>query len=363
MSPSSVGSRALRVLVVATSLGRTSGGGLAFLDGLVGSLSRSEGLALAVAGPARLVAERWATGEGTPEIIDVPEVVGLGRIALDVYAVAQARRWNADVVHYPHEWCPPSSRPVVVTLQNIRAFHPQSAPGMGARGTAIRRLAGATAGRAAAIVAVSSTAASTWNRVVPHARATDLIPEGFTPPLRRLAGALDEISDYRDLTPGYVLAITGPAGYKNPHLTLEAMRQHTARDTSARWVIAGVAPGEWHDRIRRRGVGVVERDDLLVLMRHARSVVFLSEVESFGLPALESLCMGTQPIVLKGTAMEEWLGAACCPVAPRVEEILAAVEWRHKRSGTSVLQNSVLKSRFHWDRIAESYAAVYRRIT
>lgn len=355
--------RAKRVLVVATSLGRTSGGGMAFLDGLVGSLSLVDDVKLAVVGPARLASQRWAGGGmGELEIIDVPNTAGIARIAVDAYAVAQARRWNADVVHYPHEWCPPSARPVVMTLQNIRAFHPRSAPGMGARGRALRRLSVGTAGRAAAIVAVSRIAASTWNRVARNTPATDLIPEGFTSPKRPLAMGLDELSRYRDLSPGYVLAITGPAAYKNPELTLEAMRRHTAVNPLARWVVAGVAPGEWHNWRRRRGVGIVNRDELLVLMQHAHSVVFLSEVESFGLPALESVFMGTAPIVLKGTAMEEWLGPACYPVAPRVQEILAALE-SVKAPLDSASHPQDQLDRFDWANIAQSYSAVYRRVS
>lgn len=355
------GQRRLHVLLVATSFVRTSGGGRTFLAGLAGGLSATDEVRVTIAAPLEHVPDSLKSAGH--RIVDVGAPPGALRLMADAFVSLRAQRWGVDVVHYPHEWCPPSPRPVVLTAQNIRPFHPRTAGTSGARGTALRGLSRMTAHRASAVVAVSRTAAEAWNRFVPVAQVSDIIPEGFTAPAGDLASQV-KASEAQGLRfkPDYILAVTGGAEYKNASLTIETMRRHTSRNRLARWVVAGVPPGRWHDGQRRFGVGHVERDHLLRLMASARAVVFLSEVESFGLPALEALAMGSRPIVLKGTAMAEWFGNVSSVVVPDPPAIVAAIESAYNFPRKQKDTGQKLALDFDWGTIARRYVNVYRRV-
>lgn len=351
----------LRVLLIASSLAKTSGGGSVFLNGLIEGLAAADGIELAVAGPVECMSARLGQSGQSVELIDIPARGGVTRPLTDALATLRANRWGADVVHYPHDWCPPSRCPVVLTIQNIGPFDSRSARDMGARGKALRQLSKRTAGRAAAIVAVSETARNVWNRAVSSAPATDLIPEGFTAPSPvdpTVAHAPPAGVPARD----FVLAITGPARYKNADLTLSVMWRHATLDPNATWVIAGIPQGSWHDGRQRIGVGSPKREVLLELMAAARCVVFLSAVESFGLPALEAVAMGTHPIVLEGTAMAEWLQSRCSAVSGTESAVIGAIQMASRSADHVNGWLDMVPPRFDWRNIAHEYEAVYRRV-
>ena len=61
-----------------------------------------------------------------------------------------------------------------------------------------------------------------------------------------------------------------------------------------------------HPCIRRHDF--LEDDELQTVIREARALILPSEIEGFGLPAIEAYYLGTPVCFVKGTSVEEILG-------------------------------------------------------
>jgi len=107
-------------------------------------------------------------------------------------------------------------------------------------------------------------------------------------------------------------------------------------------------------------------DDALKLrIANARALLLPSEIEGFGLPALEAYGLGTPVLYVKGTAVEEVLGAGTpggfdldCLESFRaaLDEVLALDEvWIAEKSRT-------LRSRFSWSACAQRTFQAYQGV-
>lgn len=105
-------------------------------------------------------------------------------------------------------------------------------------------------------------------------------------------------------------------------------------------------------------------DDLRKLIACARALVLSSEIEGFGLPALEGYYLGTPVLFVKGTAVEEILGAI--PGGFDLESFdsfgaaLADVLRLESREIAAKARN--LREKFSWARCAERTVTAYRSL-
>lgn len=291
--------RPLNVLLVLTSLARTSGGGHTFAEGLVSYLASASGVALTVVVPRDTrtpVDNAGIEGVGT---IRVRSVVGSARIFRDVLGVRRwARQMHADVVVVPHEWASPAGRvPVVNVVQNILYLHEYGRRHYRLKALLMRGVARATVRHADGTIAVSRIAGDLW-RARTGAPAL-VIPQGVSP----------EFSEGMVCSPreDLLVVMTGTARYKNADLALATVETARRRGMRSRIVVVGLAE-DAPAGLRVEAVGSLSREDLAGLFSRARAVMLSSTLESFGLPAFEALASGAAVVVAQGTAMSEWLG-------------------------------------------------------
>jgi glycosyltransferase involved in cell wall biosynthesis len=106
---------------------------------------------------------------------------------------------------------------------------------------------------------------------------------------------------------------------REPHKKTEQLiRWWHAAEQSGRKLpllrLVGMVPSEAEGMVE--AAGTIERrpfladDELRAAYRSARALIFPSEIEGFGLPALEAYYSGTPVCFVKGTAVEEVLGVA-----------------------------------------------------
>jgi glycosyltransferase involved in cell wall biosynthesis len=115
---------------------------------------------------------------------------------------------------------------------------------------------------------------------------------------------------------GYVLGVGTLEPRKNLPFLVEAFLT-LPLDMQQRFPLVLVGAAGWGNIVwpsghedavaggRIRHPGYVSRADLLVLYRHAQLSVYPSRYEGFGLPVVESLCLGTPVLVISGTACAE----------------------------------------------------------
>jgi glycosyltransferase involved in cell wall biosynthesis len=339
----------MRVLLSATNVAPGVGGGETFILGLVSGLAQAPGLRCGLVVPADPPAE---LAQGLPpevELLPIGTARGATRVARDGLLLDRlVRRWHADVFHYPHEWVPRVSCPTVLTIQNVAFLHPETLALFGRRARLLRTLMKRTAHRAAAVGAVSTSAGDLWRRLTGYAGEVAVIPEGCS------EGAVAESQDI-DASP-HCLLVTGPYPYKNTGLGIDAFRR--ARSSGFGWPLHVVGvDGDDEPDIRYHGW--VSRPRLLHLMRLASICVFPSSVESFGLPALESLTVGTPCIFLKGTAMDEWLGRYGIPVDRSSAAVADAMLAVAQRPPGPIPPKGL--EQFDWELIAAQWAQLYGR--
>jgi len=291
--------RPLNVLLVLSSLARTSGGGRTFAEGLVSYLASASGVALTVVIPRDIRTPAGSAGIEGVSTIRVRSVVGAARILRDVLGVRRwARQAHADVVVVPHEWASPAGRvPVVNVVQNILYLHEYGRRHHRLKALLMRGAARSTVRYADGTIAVSRIAGDLWRaRTGAPAR---VIPQGVSP----------EFSEgtAHSLREDLLVVMTGVAGYKNANLALAALETARKRGMRSRIVVVGLA-GVAPEGLGLEAIGGLSRKDLADLFSRARAVMLSSTLESFGLPAFEALASGAAVVVAQGTAMSEWLG-------------------------------------------------------
>jgi glycosyltransferase involved in cell wall biosynthesis len=174
-----------------------------------------------------------------------------------------------------------------------------------------------------------------------------------------------------------VLVVSALWKYKRVDQAIAAFAQATSDLPRAELLIAGPGtPNEERSlKAVARSLGVLDRvkflgnishADLGGLYRSSDALLFLSEVESFGLPILEAMAIGV-PVVAKrleslveiGGDCPVWVekGASVEEISTTLKMILSSLELRETR----VRLGFERASRFTWENTAELTAAALRR--
>lgn len=352
----------MRILLAGTSLHRENvGGAVTFFGGLVRGLvavAREENLQLAVVAPDSARAEVVkASDAGVIDFFGVEERRGARRLFADWNGLdAAAREWTADVVHYPHEWAPSLSVPVVLTIQNVGWLHPASRGEFGTRGRALRVVTRRRArqGRIGAVTAVSEQAAGLWCDLTGRALSdVVVIPEPVElPPPRPFLPA----------TEPFFIGFAGDGKYKNLELLLAGYAEARRFEaTLPRLVVVGLPPrGAAAEGVEQ--LGWIPRSALLDLMFRCAGVVFPSAVESFGLPYYESLSQGRPCLVLAGTPMAATRFPGTIVVEPSISGLAAGLRGL---AGTAVPASVARRviDQLAPPVVARAYVDVYRNLT
>ena len=283
--------RVVRVLVVWTSLARSSEGGYTFARGLSRTLCAADTLDVTLVLPNNFDVSSL-TGTDETKVLSVLPLSGLARILRDVLLL---HRWAscaaADVVLVPHEWASwVRSAKVVNVIQNVLYLHPEGKRLHPSKGKLMHGLARLTSRWVDHSIAVSRTAADLWRDT------TGL--ESIV-----LAEGVDEEFETVDMkSPGSITIMTGDLSHKNSRLAgalCEALHDHPC---VGRIEIIGATV-----ETASASHQTLATPELAKLFARTQLVVITSTVESFGLPAFEARAAGSSVIVAAGTPMDEWL--------------------------------------------------------
>jgi len=307
------------------------------------------------AGTARHVRGLLAALRDRPELdLELLTHGGPGRVSSVVrdaywYPVSLRRRARVlDVLHCTTFRGPSRSRvPTVLTVHDLAILR---APGAFPRwhrlyGTAgLRRVLRA----AAAIVAVSEFTRREIEELagVPAERIR-VVPNGvdtsFTPDGPRAEG-------------DYVLAVATLEPRKNLVRAVEA-----AREAGVELRVVG-ARG-WGGVDVDGSVGEIPDADLATLYRGARSVLYPSLYEGFGLPVLEAMACGTPVVTSLDTAMAEVAGGAAVLVDPLDVSAIAAGILAADARRDELARAGLERARaFSWQRSADAVVDLWREL-
>lgn len=276
---------------------------------------------------------------------------------------------RVDVVHATGGAVPPAGRAQLVATINDVAFlrHPEWFTPRGARFAT--RAFELVKSQAAAVMAPS------------QATATDLAEHGIDPQQIRVAplgtaatradaGAVAAVRKRFRLPEIFVLWV----GTMEPRKNLAGLLK-AAGLTSSRVPVVLAGPQGWGirdgeiDALSRAAgcevirVGFVPSNWLGPLYAAARTLVYPSLMEGFGLPVLEAMAQGTPVVTSSGTATEEVCADPSSVVDPHdTEAIAAAVDWvvtddaEHARRSAAALSRA---SELSWHRTATLVRAAY----
>lgn len=206
-------------------------------------------------------------------------------------------------------------------------------------------------------------------RVIPHGVDRDFRPEGL--PLKR---------DRYGLPPRapFLLWVGTVRPRKDPMVLIRAFARLAKQPDfrSLHLLMCGSlemdeeelrAPLEGHEaQARFRLHGYAAREDLPDLYREAEAVVIPSQLEGFGLPALEAMACGAPLVVSTDPALREVAGSAALAFPTGDDEALAQTLTLLLRSATERDRlKELARSRatqFSWPGAARAHAAVYREV-
>jgi glycosyltransferase involved in cell wall biosynthesis len=155
----------------------------------------------------------------------------------------------------------------------------------------------------------------------------------------------------------YVLAVGTLEPRKNLARSIEA-----AQRVGAELRVAG-ARGWGGVEARGHGVTWIDSpsdDELAVLYRGARCVVYPSLYEGFGIPVLEAMACGAPVVTSRGGATEEVAGGAAVLVDPRdVSSIAAGIEEAASRREELRAAGLRRAHDYSWDDSAQKLVAAY----
>ena len=255
---------------------------------------------------------------------------------------------RVDVLHCTTFRAPVAPRaPLVVTVHDLGVLrHPEAFPRWHRTSGRLALRAGVRA--ADAIVAVS---AFTRDQVVDHLgvprERIRIVPNGVDPVFSPDGPAAEG---------DYVLAVGTLEPRKNLAIAVVA-----ARLAGVELRVAG-APG-WGDVRTESWVGEPTDEDLAVLMRGARCLVYPSLYEGFGLPVLEAMACGTPVVTSRGGATEEVAGGAAVLVDPYDPAAVAdGIEEAGKRRKQLRAAGLERAASFTWRRSADLVEALWRDV-
>jgi glycosyltransferase involved in cell wall biosynthesis len=168
----------------------------------------------------------------------------------------------------------------------------------------------------------------------------------------------------------YVLHLGSPEPHKRSETLLQHWRLLQERGVALPplRIVGRLTPSARALADRLAGVQVEDRlppGTFREAMAAARALLFPSEIEGFGLPALEAFYLGTPAVYVRGTAVEEVVGAFAggafdlenpSSLRDALDAALALP------SGDVAALALELRQRFAWTRCAEQMVEVYRRV-
>lgn len=263
----------------------------------------------------------------------------------------QAAKAHVDVLHCTIFRAPPRARVrTILTVHDLAVLrHPEVFP-------LWTRLYGRTALRPTIRAADRVIAVSEFSKreVVQLAGVdpdrVDVVPNALEPVFH---------SDGDAAAGEYVLAV----GTLEPRKNLARVVAATAR-AGVELRLVG-APG-WGDAgaggKHVTWLGRIDDEELAAAYRGARSLVFPSLYEGFGIPALEAMACGTPVVTSAGSAMEEVVGEAGVLVDPLdVASIAAGIEAADRQRDELVPLGLERADHYTWEHAVGAAVASYRR--
>jgi glycosyltransferase involved in cell wall biosynthesis len=288
---------------------------------------------------------------------------------------ALARREGAALAHVHYFASPRLGCPAVVTVHDVS--YARAPELFSRRDRSLFAFVRGSVRRAARVIAVSEfTRADVCELYGLDPAKVVAVPNGVGPSFRPLPEATARVRERFGIDRPFVLCVGALQPRKNVPLAIEAYARLVGRGTECELVVAGGDRGgrlEVLDAILRTRltgrvhlVGHVEDGELPALYSAARTLVFPSLYEGFGLPALEAMACGTPVIASNTTGLAEAVGDAGLTVDPRSADDLAEAMAR-------VLNDDALRERlvatgharaaaFTWTRTAQATADVYRDV-
>lgn len=167
----------------------------------------------------------------------------------------------------------------------------------------------------------------------------------------------------------YVLHLASPLPHKRTRWLCDVWRELQRADRNLpKLLLVGSADEQTLAVVSQMsGVemrGAVQRDELAMLLAQARALLLPSEIEGFGLPAVEAYAAGTPVAYVKGTAVEEVLGGGAAggfhldPESFRaaLDDVLSIVPSAVEQKAAELAQ------RFSWEGVVERTVAAYRTV-
>ena len=325
----------------------------------------------------------FSDGEGWPSSprlrrVPLPPMGRLARLRYDHGRFARvARREKIDLVHCTKSFVPARlDVPGVATVFDVIFLrHPEFYPFWGRWywGRCLRK----TVERASGIVCISGATARDLETFLPDSRGkTWPVPLGIDSAFGAIRDGQAEGERQRLGAEGpYFLFVGNLTVRKNVPVLLEALDE-VRRQRAATLVVVG-APDygareivALMERPGRRGtvkyLGNVKDETLAALYKGAAALVYPSQYEGFGLPALEAMICGCPVVASAAGALPEVVGDAGLLVEPGSATALAEAMGRVLEDN-DLRENLIAKGRaraaeFSWKRTAEKTIEVYNRV-
>jgi alpha-1,3-rhamnosyl/mannosyltransferase len=285
-----------------------------------------------------------------------------------------ARRHGAGLLHglanlLPRAWRGPS----VVTIHDLDfLIHPEHS-------SLLRRLlfhwsTPSSLSRAGVVVTISSHSAAELRRSYPGtAQRLRIVPNGAPPMETPSPAEIGRVLRRYDLErERYLLTVGTVERRKNLLRALEAFRGHRDLNPGARFVLAGSGGYGEAEILRRAGemgvaadilvTGYVPPADLPSLYAGAFALLFLSEAEGFGLPALEAMSCRCPVVAARAGALPETCGDAAILCDPaRTGEVVEALERLKDHPFRELLLQAGRRNlqRFSWEAHATALQDAY----
>jgi glycosyltransferase involved in cell wall biosynthesis len=299
-----------------------------------------------------------------------------------------AERMKADIAFVPY-WAPPlhSSIPIVTTIHDVIPLALSDY-----RGGPLQRLYTALvrAGSSAAshILTDSENSRRDIHRLLSvDERRLSVVPlaadSRFSPVVTE--GELARVRQQYDLPDNYVLYLGGFDRRKNIETLMQVYVWASATigkdfplvitgDSSTlvytsdgqRMTLADMRQALELEPDEVRFIGRVAEDDKAVLCAAARCLLFTSQYEGFGLPALEAISSGTPVVGSNASSIPEVVGDAGMLVDPSDARLMAGAViaiCTDDNLYTRLRQASILRSaQFSWQRTALETLSVFKRV-
>lgn len=166
----------------------------------------------------------------------------------------------------------------------------------------------------------------------------------------------------------YVLHLSSTEAHKRTRTLVDYWKQNAPRDLKL--VLIGAATDAVKEMVAQsKSISLsppLPTDALKLTISRARALILPSEIEGFGLPAVEAYSLGTPAVYVKGTAVEEILGEATPggfqlgesdSFSSALEEALALSPAEIER------KREELWARFSWNNCVERTVAAYKEFS